>query len=51
MNSVREIYVFPYDIVLENIKGKSGTNSNPKNIIGGCEKYRDAYSYIKQICT
>ncbi|MCP4368125.1 MAG: hypothetical protein GY797_08485, partial [Deltaproteobacteria bacterium] len=50
-DSKREIYVFPNEIVQENIKGKTGTNFNPKNIAGGCEKYRNAYSYIKQMCT
>jgi hypothetical protein len=50
-DSKREIYVFPNEIVQMNIKGKTGTNFNPKNIDGGCEKFRDAYYYIKQICT
>ncbi len=50
-NAQREIYVFPNEIVQENIKGKTGTNFNPKSIVGGCEKYRDAYFYIKQKCT
>ena len=50
-DSEREIYVFPYDIVIKNIKGQTGTNFNPENITGGCEKYRNAYSHIKQMCT
>ena len=50
-NSKREIYVFPNLIVQKNIKGKTGTNFNPKNIDGGCERFRDAFFYITQICT
>jgi hypothetical protein len=49
--SKREIYVFPVEIVQENIKGKTGTNFNPNNIDGGCDKYRDAYFHIKEKCT
>lgn len=50
-DSKREIYVFPYEVVQRNIKGKTGTNFNPKKIDGGYKEYRDAYSYIMQICT
>ena len=50
-NSKREIYVFPSEIVQANIKGKTGTNFNPKNIKGGHEKYRNAYTHILQKCT
>ncbi|MCP4122056.1 MAG: hypothetical protein GY751_09910 [Bacteroidetes bacterium] len=51
INSKREIYVFPNEIVQRNIRGKTGTNFNPKNIIGGFEEYRNAYFIIKQLCT
>ena len=50
-DSERKIYVFPSEIVQKNIKGKTETNFNPKNIGAGYEKYRDAYFYISQKCT
>ena len=49
--SKKEIYVFPNEVVQKNIRGKTGTNFNPRNIDGGHEQYRDAYFYISQKCT
>ncbi len=49
-NSERKIYVFPQNIVQKNIEGKTGTNFNPNNIEGGCEKYENAYNFITEKC-
>lgn len=37
-------------IVQKFIKGATGTNFNPNNIVGGFEKYENAYSFITNKC-